>query len=80
MKVRFVQSVSTAQDSFGFGQTHDLPDLLASQWVAAGYCVALEAPKPSKAEPVETPAEPTPEPPKRRTRKSAKAEHEPDLM
>lgn len=75
MKVKFLNSVSTALTSFGVGSEHDLGDALAAQWIKAGYCVAVEDATPSApevapiVEPVATPAA---EP--RRTRRTRKGE------
>jgi hypothetical protein len=53
MKVRFIQSVSTLAESFGVNQEAELSDLLAGQWVAAGYCEAVEPALVETVEPVQ---------------------------
>jgi hypothetical protein len=44
MKVKFTQSISTRDESYGYGHEAELPDLLAAQWTALGYCVPVQAP------------------------------------
>jgi hypothetical protein len=44
MKVKFTQSISTRDESYGYGQEAELPDLLAKQWTTLGYCVAVHTP------------------------------------
>ena len=68
MRVRFLTSISTPTQTFSPDSVHELGDVLATQWVRAGYVVKEDA----EAQPaVETPVEPAPVPaPTRRTRKA----------
>lgn len=43
MKVVMKVSVSTVDGSFGTAAEYDLPELLANQWIKAGYAEAVEA-------------------------------------
>lgn len=62
MKVVFLEPVSSLDGSYAAKETHDLPEILARQWTALGYCRIAEepaAPAPVQEvspEPVATPA------------------------
>jgi hypothetical protein len=42
MKVVMKLSVSTVTFSYGAHEEHELPELLAKQWIAAGFAEAVE--------------------------------------
>ena len=58
MKVVFLEPVSSLDGSYAAKETHDLPEILARQWTALGYCRIAEDVSPT---PATTPAT-TPEP------------------
>jgi hypothetical protein len=88
MKVVMKLSVSTVDASYGAAGEYDLPELLANQWIKAGYAEAVEAEieepvaveEPTAVEqPVEAEAPAAPAP--RRGRKSRVVEApKPDLL
>lgn len=51
MKVVFLEPVSSLDGSYAAKETHDLPEILARQWTALGYCRIAEevAPAPAPA-------------------------------
>lgn len=79
MKVTMKLSVSTVDASYGAGGEYDLPDILAKQWIKAGYAEAVEDVSEESTPPAEasipepkgdtTPAEPAPVITSRRQRK-----------
>jgi len=44
MKVVMKLSVSTVTFSYGADEEHELPELLAKQWISAGFAEAVEEP------------------------------------
>lgn len=79
MKVKFTQSVSTRDESYGYGCEAELHDLLAAQWTALGYCVPVQAAAPAPIAPVELEA-PAPTLARKQRRVVAAPSAESDLM
>lgn len=44
MKVQFLEPVSSMDGSYGPGEIVDLPEILARQWAASGYCRVMVVP------------------------------------
>jgi hypothetical protein len=42
MKVVFLEPVSSLDGSYAAKESHDLPEILARQWTALGYCRIAE--------------------------------------
>lgn len=92
MKVSMKLSVSTVDASYGSGGEYDLPDILAKQWIKAGYAEALEdvseestpAAEASISEPkidtIPAPVEPAPAVTSRRQRKPRAEAPKSDLL
>jgi hypothetical protein len=43
MQIVFKNSISSVIGSFSTGQDADIPDDVAAQWIAAGYCDRVES-------------------------------------
>lgn len=82
MKVTMIQSVSSVDGSFAADCDYDLPEILAKQWVRAGYATpVLEEEAPVEAEaPAPTPVEPPKPAGKRGPKPKADAPAKADLL
>lgn len=70
MKVKFVAPISAVDRAFNVGESVDLDDTLAGQWISSGYCIPVEVPAQAPADAV--PSEAHPDPVDAPAKKSAK--------
>ena len=73
MQVTFTTPVSSVDHSYATDTEYELPELLASQWIACGYCEAVEAVEAVPATPVKKKSATARRPRAVQTRKTKKA-------